>query len=480
MPGYESVIGLEVHAQLKTRTKIFCGCATAFGAPPNSRTCPICLGHPGTLPVLNRRAVELAVRGALALDCDVRPRSVFARKNYFYPDLPKGYQITQYEEPLAEGGGVEIEVGGGWRRIGLIRLHLEEDAGKSIHEGLPDSDRVSRLDLNRAGVPLAEIVTRPDLRSPEEAYLLLQRLRSVLRYADVCDGNMEEGSLRCDANVSIRPRGEAALGTRTELKNLNSFRNVQRALEFEIARQTRRLEAGERVEQETVLWDAAAGATRPMRGKEEAEDYRYFPEPDLPPLVLDPAWIEARRGELPELPAARKRRLAEAHGLSEYEAHLLTLEPDLAHFFEEVARLSGNARAAAHFVLNDVLREQRQARRDIADLPLPAAHLAGLIRLVDAGTISISAARQELLPEMCRSGAAPEALVGALGLEQLHDDVALRERVREALAAHPAQLAELRAGKRGLVGYFVGLVVRGSGGRANPRRVRELVEDETR
>src|SRR5262245_36852037 len=313
MEAYEAVIGLEVHAQLKTRSKIFCGCSTEYGAPPNTRTCTVCLGHPGALPVLNEGAVRLAVRAALALGCTVNDRSVFARKNYFYPDLPKGYQISQYDEPLAEGGAVRIEHEGTARDVRLIRLHLEEDAGKSLHDGMPDSDTASYVDLNRSGVPLIEIVSQPDLRSPEEAYLYLQRLRSVLRYAGVCDGNLEEGSLRCDANVSVRPRGSSAYGTRTELKNLNSFRNVQRALEYEIGRQVSVVDGGGKVLQETILWDAAEGATRSMRSKEEAHDYRYFPEPDLLPLQLSRAWIDGVREELPELPAERKARLVAAH-----------------------------------------------------------------------------------------------------------------------------------------------------------------------
>ncbi len=476
---YEPVIGLEVHAQLQTRSKIFCGCSTAFGAPPNSQTCPVCLGHPGALPVLNRRAVELAVRGAAALDCEIQPRSVFARKNYFYPDLPKGYQLSQYEEPLARGGEIEIEVEGRPRRIGLLRLHLEEDAGKSIHEGLPDSQIHSYIDLNRAGVPLVEIVTRPDLRSPAEAYRFLERLRSILRYTEVCDGNMERGSLRCDANVSIRPAGQAELGTRTELKNLNSFRNVERALEYEIGRQRAIVAGGGAVEQQTVLWDLGAGVTRPMRGKEEARDYRYFPDPDLPPLALDPALARTQRRALPELPAPRKRRLAAAYGLTEHESHLLTLEAPLASYFEEVARSSGNPKATANFILNDLLREQKQAGHGQADIPLPAEHLAELIRLVDDGIVSVSLARQELFPELYRGGPAPSALVRARGLEQVSDDQALRSLIRAVLEAHPEQLEQYRAGKQGIAGYFVGQVMRRSGGKANPRRVSELLEEET-
>jgi len=477
MRDYEAVIGLEVHAQLRTRSKLFCACATTFGAPPNSLTCPVCLGHPGSLPVLNRGAVVLAVRAAAALGCHLRPRSVFARKNYFYPDLPKGYQISQYEEPLATDGCVRIEVGGRARDIGLIRLHLEEDAGKSIHDGMSDSDRYSYVDLNRTGVPLAEIVSRPEIRSAEEAYLFLQRLRSILRYTGVCDGNLEEGSLRCDANVSIRPSGDEGLGTRTELKNLNSFRNVQRALDFEIARQVRVVRGGGRVVQETVLWDAASGETRPMRGKEEAHDYRYFPEPDLPPVVLRPGEVERIAADLPELPAERKRRLAEQYGLGEDDAHLLTLERPLADFFEEAARLGGNPRAAANFVTNDLLRAQNEAGHDVDDIPLPAARLAELIRLVDDGTVSSSAARW-VFDEIYRSPRSPAEVIRERGLEQQSDEAQLLALVRRVIAGHEEQVRQYRAGKKGLLGFFVGEVMKLSGGKANPQKVNRLLRDE--
>jgi aspartyl-tRNA(Asn)/glutamyl-tRNA(Gln) amidotransferase subunit B len=403
---------------------------------------------------------------------------VFARKNYFYPDLPKGYQISQYGEPLASGGSVRIETATGPRQVGILRLHLEEDAGKSIHEGLPDSDRCSYVDLNRAGVPLAEIVTRPDLHDPEDAYRFLQRLRSILRYTGVCDGNMEEGSLRCDANVSIRPAGSTALGTRTELKNLNSMRNVQRALAYEIARQAGLVEGGGQVVQETVLWDEALGVTRAMRGKEEAEDYRYFPEPDLPPLVLDPARVAELREALPELPAERKERLAAEYALTEYEAHLLTLERGLAEYFEQVAGACGNPKAAASFLLNDLPRERSAAGLGPDDLPAPASDLAELIRLIDSGTISGSAARQEVFPEMVRGGGPPGRLVRERGLEQVSDEARLLDFVRRVLAEHPAEVEAYRRGKRGLLGFFVGKVRKLSGGRANPRRVGELVEKE--
>jgi aspartyl-tRNA(Asn)/glutamyl-tRNA(Gln) amidotransferase subunit B len=478
MPAYESVIGLEVHAQLKTRTKIFCGCPTAFGAPPNSQTCPVCLGHPGSLPVLNRRAVELAVRGALALGCEVSSRSVFARKNYFYPDLPKGYQITQYEEPLATGGRVAIEPGDATREVDLIRLHLEEDAGKSIQDGMSDSDRHTYVDFNRAGMPLVEIVSGPGIRNPEEAYLFLQRVRSILRCTGVCDGNMEEGSLRCDANVSVRPRGRTELGARTELKNLNSLRNVQRALEYEIARQVELATAGGELVRQTVLWDAETRVTRPMRGKEEVQDYRYFPEPDLPPLMLEPEWVEKLRAELPELPAERKRRLVGQYGLSHEQAHRLSLDLGIADYFEAVARESANPRAAANYILNDLPRERRTARGGMDAIPPPARYLAELIRLVDDGAVSTSVARQELFGEMYRSGRSPRRLLAERGLEQVGDEVRLIELVRSALADYPVQLEKYRAGKTGLLGFFVGKVMRASGGKADPRKVGELLRKE--
>jgi aspartyl-tRNA(Asn)/glutamyl-tRNA(Gln) amidotransferase subunit B len=475
MPEYDAVIGLEVHAQLRTRTKIFCGCPTTYGATPNSQTCPVCLGHPGALPVLNAEAVRLAVRAAAALDCTIERRSVFARKNYFYPDLPKGYQISQYEQPLATGGRVQIEVEGRPREIGLIRLHLEEDAGKSIHDGMPDSDRCSYVDLNRAGTPLIEIVSRPELHAAEEAYLFLQRLRSILRYTEVCDGNLEQGSLRCDANVSIRLQGETELGTRTELKNLNSFRNVQRALAYEIERQIGIVKGGGEVAQQTVLWDAAAAVTRPMRGKEEAHDYRYFPEPDLPVLELREQWIDRLRGELPELPAERKRRMLERYGLTEYEAQLLSLERPLADYYEDVAAASGNPKGAASFILNDLMRAQKAAKHEAIEIPLPAARLAELIGLVDAGTVSATVARQDLFPELYRTGCSPAQLVRDRGLEQVSDEQALSRIVRQVLEANPEQVARYRAGKHGLLGYFVGLTMRASGGKANPAKINELL-----
>jgi aspartyl-tRNA(Asn)/glutamyl-tRNA(Gln) amidotransferase subunit B len=427
--------------------------------------------------VLNARAVELATRAALALDCEIQPRSVFARKNYFYPDLPKGYQISQYESPLAKGGRVPIEVDGEERVIGLTRLHLEEDAGKLLHEGLPDSEQFSHVDLNRAGTPLVEIVTQPELRNAKEARALLERLRALLRIAGVCDGNMEEGSLRCDANVSIRRRGDQALGVRTELKNLNSFRNMQRAIDHEIARQTGRVLSGRTVEQATLLWDADAGATRVLRTKEDAEDYRYFPEPDLPPITLRSEWIARRREELPELPHIRKRRLVASFGLSPVEADQLSLEPALADYFEAVAVLTRQPRQAANFVLNDVRREQHAEGRDPADIPLRASALAELIELVDTGVVSITAARRELFGAMWRSGGGAADLARELGLEQMSDVSVLREVVRQVVACHPEQVAQYRAGKAGLLGFLVGRAMRAAEGRGNPQQLSELMRE---
>ena len=473
---YEAVIGLEVHAQLRTRTKIFCGCDTAFGAPPNRHTCPVCLGMPGALPVLNRAAVEMAIRMGLAVGSRVHRRSVFARKNYFYPDLPKGYQISQYDLPLCEGGAVPIEVEGESREIGLIRIHLEEDAGKLLH-GLPDGpDDASYVDYNRAGIPLIEVVGLPELRSSEEAYRYLVRLKSIVTYLEICDGNMEEGSLRCDANVSVRPVGSAELGTRTEIKNLNSFRNVQRALEHEIARQEEILQSGGSVDQETRLWDEAASATRSMRSKEDARDYRYFPDPDLRPLEVEEAWLERLQDTLPELPGARRARFVGEHDLPEDDADLLTLERGLADYFEEVARACGNPRAAASWVRGDLLRVLKEAHRKASDSPVPASSLAAMIRLVDDGTISGKIAKT-VFEEMVTKGGSPEEIVERLGLVQITDADALREVVTGILEANPGPVAQYRGGKTKTFGFFVGQVMQATRGRANPGLVNRLLKE---
>ena len=471
---YEPVIGLEVHARLLTETKIFCGCGTAFGAPPNTRVCPVCLGLPGALPVLNQRAVEHAVRTAVALGCDVRETSVFARKNYFYPDLPKGYQISQYEEPLAVDGCVEYVDEGAARRVRILRVHMEEDAGKSIHDGFPDSGRNTYLDFNRSGAPLVEIVTQPDLRSPADASRFFQRLRGTLLAAGVNDGNMEEGSLRCDANVSVRPAGAEALGVKVEIKNLNSFRFLERALDHEVRRQSAVLEGGGAVVQETRLWDAAGGRTVSMRSKEEAHDYRYFPDPDLPPLVLDPEWVAGVRAALPELPEARKRRFMAEHGLPERDAELLADDHELARFFEETADAARNPRSAAHWIRGPLVHRLKTAGARLGDVPVTPAALGALIRLVDAGTISNSTAR-EVFERMADGGESPDAIVAAEGLSQIGDADELAAAVRRALAENPAAVRRYRAGKTGTLGFFVGQVMRATGGQANPRVVNDLL-----
>jgi aspartyl-tRNA(Asn)/glutamyl-tRNA(Gln) amidotransferase subunit B len=472
---YEPVIGLEVHAQLLTRTKLFCGCPNRFGAPPNTLVCPVCLGLPGALPVLNRRAVTLALRAALATSCTIHPVSVFERKNYFYPDLPKGYQISQYEKPLATSGSVAIAgPDGEERRVRLARIHLEEDAGKLLHEGFPWSGEKSGVDLNRAGVPLIEIVSEPDLHAPAEAHAYLTALRALLLYAEVSDGNMEEGSLRCDANVSVRRRGTEALGTRTEIKNLNSFRHVARALEHEILRQVAVVESGREVVQETLLWNADRGETVPMRSKEEAHDYRYFPEPDLPPLAVGPQWIEEARRSLPELPADRRRRFAAEHGLPAYDAGVLTQERDVADYFEAAARESGNAKAASNWVMTEVLRKLKEGERGLASCPVGPGALGRLVRLVDAGTISGKTAK-DVFEKMWATGEEAAAIVEREGLTQLTDEAALEAVVAEVVAASPEQAASYRAGKAATLGWFVGQVMRRTGGRANPQRVNALL-----
>jgi aspartyl-tRNA(Asn)/glutamyl-tRNA(Gln) amidotransferase subunit B len=472
---YQPVVGLEVHCQLLTATKIFCACPNRFGDPPNTNVCPVCLGLPGALPVLNRQAVTLALRAALATHCTVQETSVFARKNYFYPDLPKGYQISQYERPLATEGHIEIAIGGGLRTVRLQRIHMEEDAGKLLHEGFAWSGEKSGVDFNRAGVPLIEVVSYPEMHGAEEAHAYLTALKAVLVYAGVSEGNMEEGSLRCDANVSVRPLGSDRLGTRTEIKNLNSFRNVARAIEHEVARQVAVIESGGTLVQETRLWNADRGETVAMRSKEEAHDYRYFPEPDLPPLVVGRAWVDEVRGSLPELPAQKRQRFVAEYGLPDYDAGVLTLAREVADYFETVARQSGNAKAASNWVMTEVLRKLKADEQGPLSCPVSPAHLAAMIRMIEAGTISGKIAK-DVFEKMWTSSEPPETIVQREGLVQMTDEAALAAAVAEVVAANPAQAATYRSGKTSTLGWFVGQVMRKTGGKANPQLVNALLK----
>jgi aspartyl-tRNA(Asn)/glutamyl-tRNA(Gln) amidotransferase subunit B len=453
--GFESVIGLEIHAHLLTASKIFCSCSTAFGAAPNTQVCPVCLGLPGPLPVLNREAVDLAIRAALALGCRINESSVFARKNYFYPDLPKGYQISQYERPLATGGVL--------RDVGITRVHMEEDAGKSIHEGFADSDRKTYIDFNRSGVPLIEIVTEPDLRSAADAAAFFSRLREILVWLGVNDGNMEEGSLRCDANVSVRRAGETALGTKAEVKNLNSFRFLEKALDHEIGRQIEIVASGARVVQETRLWDPAAGQTVSMRSKEEAHDYRYFPEPDLPPLTVDAARVERIRADMPELPEARRRRFVDLYALPEYDAAQLTQTREVSDYFEAAVAAGASPKVAGNWIIN------------IAGSSLPIERLAGLLALVEKNVISGSIAKT-VFDTMIASGRTAEEIVAAEDLAQIDDEGQIARLVAEVLAKNASAVAQYRGGKSNAFGFLVGQVMKATGGKANPKRVNELLK----
>ncbi len=477
-PGYEAVIGLEVHAQLLTSSKMFCGCSTAFGGEANTRTCPVCQGMPGTLPVINHRAILFGIKTALALGCTVNRMNRFARKHYYYPDMPKNYQISQYEEPLAEHGRLEIELGGATQTIGIQRLHLEEDVGKLVHEGSLETAAASHVDFNRAGVPLMEIVSKPDMRSSEEAVAYLRALRAILIYLQVCDGNMEEGSLRCDANISLRPAGSREFGTKVEIKNMNSFKHVQHALGFEVERQARALEAGERLVQETRLWDPDRGRTVSMRSKEYAHDYRYFPEPDLPPLEIAPGLVEEVRASLPELPATRRRRFTLQYELSAYDADLLTQGRGLSEYFEEVTREYPKPKIAANWVLNELLRElPGDDDTAIASCPVPPRNLAGLLRLIDDGTISGKIAK-EVFEKMYQSGEPAEAIVSREGLRQVADAGELGAVVDRVLSSHPKVVEDWKGGKKAALGFLVGQVMKSTGGRANPALVNALLAEK--
>jgi len=469
--SFEAVIGLEVHAQLKTQTKIFCGCSTAFGNPPNTNVCPVCLGMPGVLPVLNKTVVAYAVKTALATHCTLSLISRFARKNYFYPDLPKGYQISQYEEPLAQNGFVEIDVDGHRKRIRITRIHMEEDAGKLTH----DPDRgLSRVDFNRTGVPLIEIVSEPDIRSPKEAGAYLRQLRAILRYLDVCDGNMEEGSFRCDANVSVRAKGAAAFGTRTELKNLNSFKHVERALEIETERQAEILQEGGHIRQETRLYDPAHDRTRSMRGKEEAHDYRYFPEPDLLPLHLDEDGIEGIRKSLPELPDEKKIRFMDGYGLPAYDAQILTSSRELADYFENCVRSFPQPKTVSNWIMGPLLGLFSARGISVEETPIPHHFLAELLSLMDEGMISRKIAKT-VFDEMAQTGEPPRTIVEKQGLIQVSDTAVLEEAVRRVLERFTGEVAAYRSGKVKLLGFFVGQVMKETKGKANPKRVNEIL-----
>ncbi|HQK99232.1 MAG TPA: Asp-tRNA(Asn)/Glu-tRNA(Gln) amidotransferase subunit GatB [Smithellaceae bacterium] len=469
---FETVIGLEVHAQLTTETKIFCTCSTTFGGAPNSHACPVCLGMPGVLPVLNKKVVEYAMKMALATNCTINPQNVFARKNYFYPDLPKGYQISQYAYPIAEHGYIWIEAGDEKKKIGITRIHMEEDAGKLIHD---ENNPSSYVDLNRTGVPLIEIVSEPDIRSPEEAAEYLKRLHEILVYLEICDGNMEEGSFRCDANVSIRPRGRKEFGTRTELKNMNSFRNVQRALEYEVKRQQYRVENGETIVQETRLWDDAQGVTNPMRSKEEAHDYRYFPDPDLVPVVIDADWVARIQSEMPELPLNMRERFVAEYGIPAYDAGVLTSDKALALYYEEVVRRCGQPKIASNWVMGDVLKYLNEDKRSIRECPISPVALSDMIALIEKGTISGKMAK-ELVEDMYKTGKPPQEIISEKGMVQITDEGQLAQTITAIIEANPAQVAQYRAGKDKIFGFFVGQVMKATGGKANPQLVNDLLK----
>ena len=469
---YEPVIGLEIHVQMDTRTKLFCGCRVEFGAEPNTNVCPVCLGMPGSLPVVNKRAVEFAVRASLALNCEVHAESIFARKNYFYPDLPKGYQISQYEKPLATNGWVEIELPSGEKkRIRIRRLHVEEDAGKNIHEGSK-----SYVDLNRAGTPLMEIVTEPDIRSAEEARIFLETLRNIMRYTGVSKADMEKGQLRCDINVSVRPKGSDKLGTRTEIKNVNSFRFVQKAIEYEVERQIKTLEEGGRIAQETRTFDPATGKTYPMRGKEEAEDYRYFPDPDLLPLILKEEWIEEIRKNMPELPHQRLERLLSQYGISDYEAKIFVQHKELGDFFEEAVRELDEPKMIANWLLNDLLGLLNEKQIPLEESPVSPERLAELVRLIKENVISTKIGK-EVIKEMVETGKSASQIVEEKGLKQITDEGEIRRIVEEVLSRFPSEVERFRQGEEKLIGFFVGQVMKETKGKANPKLVNQILRE---
>jgi len=474
---YEVVIGLEVHAQLKTQTKIFCSCSTEFGKEANKNTCPICLGMPGVLPVLNEKVVEYAIQACLATHCEVQRFNQFARKNYFYPDLPKGYQISQFEKPIGLNGSVKIQINGQPKIIRLTRIHMEEDAGKSIHGENLGHPGNSYVDFNRTGVPLVEIVSEPDMRSPEEARAFLTELKSILEYTEVSDCNMEQGSLRCDANVSLRPVGQSELGTKAEIKNLNSFKFVQKAIHYEIERQTKILDQGERVIQETRLFDSQKGVTFSMRSKEESHDYRYFPEPDLVPIICDKDWVEEIRRSIPELPEEKRQRFVQQYGIPEYDAGVLIASRDLADYYEQCAELYSQPKTLSNWIMGELLRELKNDDKDIRDCPVTPKALTDLLKMVDDGTISGKIAKS-VLEEVYRTGKSPETVVQEKGFSQISDESALSKMVEEILANNPEQVEQFRQGKEKVLGFLVGQAMKASRGQANPALLNKLLKEK--
>lgn len=467
---YESVIGLEIHAQFLTNSKLFCRCSARFGAGDNENTCPVCTGMPGALPVLNERAVEFAVKTGLALNCKINTKSTFSRKNYFYPDLPKGYQISQFDEPICSNGYIEFIINGEKRRIGITRAHIEEDAGKSTHHG-----EFTLVNLNRSSVPLLEIVSEPDIRTPQEAAEYARNVRAVLRYLGVCDGNLEEGSMRCDCNVSVRKKGEKKLGTRTELKNINSFRFIEKAIQYEIERQIDSIEAGEPIVQETRLYDSAKNKTFSMRSKEEAHDYRYFPEPDLIPLRIEEAYIAKIKENLPELPINRSNRFQSEYGLPEYDAQILTLEKEMADYYENVVKVCKNPKVASNWIMSELLRELNNSKKEISECPIKPEDLGQMIAMIDKGTISGKIAKT-VFAEMFSTGKNPEEIVKSQGLTQITDPAAIEKIIDQVMEANPNQLNEYRSGKEKLFGFFVGQAMKASKGQANPEMLNELLK----
>ncbi len=473
---YEPIIGLEIHAQLLTHTKLFCGCLTRFGDPPNTHTCPVCLGLPGSLPVLNMEAVSHAIKLALAVNAKIHLKSTFARKNYFYPDLPKGYQITQYKEPIATDGYLEIEVDGKKKRIGIERINMEEDAGKSIHNGFPDSNQKTYLDFNRCGIPLLEIVGKPEIYSPKEAVEFLSLLRTILQYLEICDGNMEEGSLRCDANLSIRRKGEKKLGVKTEIKNLNSFRFLQRALQYEIERQIEILESGKELKQETRYWDANQNKTVPMRTKEEAHDYRYFPEPDLPPLIINNNWIEKIKKTLPELPHQKIERFVNQYQIPYKDAKILCFDRNLADYFEKTVKITKLPKITSNWILTEVLRYLKELNKDISQFPVKPEELADLILLIEKKEISGKIAK-EILPEMISTGKKASQIVKEKRLTQITNEDEIRKIAQKVIANNPKSLEQYKQGKTKVFGFFVGQIMKETKGKANPQLVNKILQE---